>query len=1269
MAEKPVPEKQAGLDFDEDSKTSEEKNESCPKLERVTKRKGVDITLLAEIYKEQGDQAYNKKEFANAVSLYTKALEVNIKDDVFNAKLYSNRFKCNIYLGKKQEALIDFKNAFRLKTGFLKALESEASVLLKLNLYEEAVSCCSIGLSMFDKNETLLDIKARSMEAMGSDKDNIKHSCAHEDGTRSDHSIGWKEEFEEELKLVKSAEWSGNKSLQLTLYDNIGRRCQEHGMFMCAIKFHELQLRIAKELSNYKEMGHAYSHLGNAHFDQGNFKEAIVYHDLHLNITKELGDRKQEIVAYRNLGITYYRLGDFKRAIHYHELCLEIAKGLGDRAQEGSACRNLGEAFHSLRDFERAVYYHQRHLNVSKEDGNKREETLAYRNLGIDYLCLGDVERAIYNHEICLRFNLETGDRDGEANAFNLLGTDYFKSGDTEKANYYYSLSLDAFRKLGNKIEEGRACENLATGYHILKDYKKALYFHQLRLEIVKQTRDRQEEAETNERIGTVYRILGDVEQAITFHERSLEITREVGDEIRVGYLYVCLGHDYQNQGDLPRAVHYQNLALNTFKSVGSRGGQGMAYAALGNSYEEIGDITAAIQCQESSLQIFKELGNKDKEGAACGNLGNSYQCVGDFKAAIKYHELQVDFAKKMGNKIIERKGYLNLGNDYQKLKNYREAIQYHDLSLEIAKEQDDIEGVGQAYANLGNDYDCLGDFEKAVEFHKLHLEVAQKLSIKSEIASAYGNLGNAYRGLQDSHNAEQYYKRQLELAKEIKDIFGEGNANNNLGNLYETQGSYHEALAHFKSSVKLLNNVRARLHFRDEWKINLRHLHQSPYTRLWFVLIKLGKIDEALSAAEQGRTQALKDLMEYNYGLSTLSDNRDESFESEDILLEALSYLPSNVVFFAKTASNVVSWLIRGGLVVKSRIEKTSDVDSTAFFRSLMKTVLTDIGVRSETGASCEDRSLDEEKDESGEHETHTTQEHSQSDGLRSLYDFIIAPMADSIDGDELVIIPEGHLWLVPFAALKDKNSKYLSESLRIRVSPSLTILKTIADFPADYHNKDGALLVGDPWVQEIVTGKKKLAQLPCARKEVEMIGKILNTKPLTDRQATKNEVLKRLSSVALVHIAAHGRMATGEIALCPNPDRASVRPEEVDYLLTITDVLEVKLRAKLVVLSCCHSGRGEVKAEGVVGIARAFLGAGARSVLVSLWAIDDEATLEFMKEFYQQLAEGRSASEALSRAMKSMRKSDDFSEVKYWAPFVLIGDDVTLDFGGGHN
>lgn len=145
---------------------------------------------------------------------------------------------------------------------------------------------------------------------------------------------------------------------------------------------------------------------------------------------------------------------------------------------------------------------------------------------------------------------------------------------------------------------------------------------------------------------------------------------------------------------------------------------------------------------------------------------------------------------------------------------------------------------------------------------------------------------------------------------------------------------------------------------------------------------------------------------------------------------------------------------------------------------------------------------------------------------------------------------------------------------------------------------------------------------------------------------------------------IAAHGDAKTGEIALAPNPGWRSRIPEKEDYILQVADVQAVQLRAKLVVLSCCHSGRGRVTAEGVVGIARAFLGAGAGAVLVSLWAIDDEATMEFMRSFYQYLRSGESASVGLDQAMKSLSESEKFNAVKYWAPFVLIGDDITLQF-----
>ena len=191
---------------------------------------------------------------------------------------------------------------------------------------------------------------------------------------------------------------------------------------------------------------------------------------------------------------------------------------------------------------------------------------------------------------------------------------------------------------------------------------------------------------------------------------------------------------------------------------------------------------------------------------------------------------------------------------------------------------------------------------------------------------------------------------------------------------------------------------------------------------------------------------------------------------------------------------------------------------------------------------------------------------------------------------------------------------------------------------------------MVGNPCLKEL---KKLENDLPCAQEEVEMIGSILKTRPLTGKHATKAEVMKRMSSVGLIHIAAHGNEHTGEIALSPNPGWSSKFPQTKDYMLKMSDVQAANLRARLVVLSCCYSGKGRMKnGEGVVGIARAFLAAGARSVLVTLWDIDDEATKVFMKSFYQHLKEGKTASAAVQESMKFLRESKDYSCLLYTSP-----------------
>ena len=1009
-----------------------------------------------------------------------------------------------------------------------------------------------------------------------------------------------------------------------------------------------------------------------------NYKDDIGCLERDLKIVKEVGDRAEKGRAYGNLGNAHHRLGGFKKAIGYHELHLKIAIEVGDRAGEGMAYGNLGNAHHSLGDFKKAIDYHELHLKIVKEVGDTAGEGRAYCNLGNAHHRLGDLKKAIDYHELDLKITKEVGDRAGEGRAYGNLGNAHHSLGDFKQAINYHELDLKIAKEVGDGAGEGRAYCNLGNAHQSLGDFKKATDYHELHLKIVKEVGNRAGEGGAYCNLGNAHQSLGDFKKAIDYHELHLKIAKEVGNRAGEGVAYCNLGNAHFSLGDFKQAIDYHELHLKIAKEVGNRAGEGGAYGNLGNAHDSLGDFKKAIYHHELHLKIAKEVGDKAGEGKAYCNLGNAHHSLGDLKKAIDYHKLDLKIVKEVGDRAGKGRAYCNLGNAYYSLGDLKKAIDYHGLYLKIAKEVGDREGEGMAYGNLGNAHHCLGDFKKAIDYHELRLNIAKEVGNRVGEGKAYCNLGNAHHSLGDFKKAIDYHELDLKIAKEVGDRAGEGRAYSNLGNDHNRLGDFENAIASFKRSIAMLNHIRDKLQFNDDWKVSYRNMHDTAYTYLWRLLLKQGKIIEALFYAEQGRAQALKDLMEEKYGLKTTSA---ESGEGNVPTCDILSCLPSNIVFIGIDREEVVFWVSKGGENVELRRGQISDDgrknNAETYLQLIMENACLQLGVRADV--KCEDRSLEKVKDEKLANEPSSTPRGSstqlEKNALRTLYDFLFGPIADLVQGNEVIFVPEGPLCLVPYAAFMDLNSKYLCEALRIRVLPSLTTLKLITDCAADYHSKTGALLVGDPWVQGRTYKGAKLQQLPGARKEAKMVEQRLGIAALIGKQATKDQVLKRLSSVAFVHIAAHGDMATGEIALAPNTAKSSSTPnsaqrshfrvkDDDDVLLTMKDVLDVKMRAKLVVLSCCHSARGEVKAEGVVGIARAFLGAGARSVLVSLWAIDDEATLEFMKIFYRHLVNETSASQALNRAMKCMRESVKFSAVKYWAPFVLIGDDVTLQF-----
>ena len=916
----------------------------------------------------------------------------------------------------------------------------------------------------------------------------------------------------------------------------------------------------------------------------------------------------------------YVNMNDFQDAINDLETYLKISREVGDRA------------YHRLGDFQKTLGYYELYLKISKE--------------------VADDEAG-------------KGKAYGKGKVYGCLGTAYGSLGDFQIAKEYHKRDFDISKEVGDRVGKGRGYCNRIIDYHSIGDVKKAIRYHEGYLKISKKAGDKVGEGAAYCNLGIAYHSLGDFQKAIQYHQRHLKIWIEVGDRAREGVAYCNLGNAYHCLGDFQEAIKYHERHLKISTEAGDKVGEGsgVAYGNLGNAFTSLGDLQKAIEYHERHLKISKEVGDRAEEGRVYCNLGNAYNSLGDVQKAKEYHERHLDISKEVGSRAGEGRAYCHLGCIYHSLGDFQKAIEYHKRHLQISKEVGHKLGEGVAYGNLGNAYNSLGDFPKAIEYHERALKISKEVGDKVGEGRAYGNLGNAFYFLRDSQKAIEYHERLLKISKEVGDRVGEGIAYISLGNGHKYLGNFQKAIQYHTNSVSMFDHIRGKLIAKDEWKISLRSTYDLSYSSLWGLQFMQGKVVEALLTADHGRAQALNDLLEFKYGLKELHpDIGTLSVTTSDIL----SYLPSTTAFIGINKGGIVLWVNEKGKEIKTR--KTEiDISVERYFESLLESTYEEIGVRADV--NCEDRSLGNPSDKklAEERSPRKPRSHSscfETKSLQTLYNVVIDPIRDLLHGDEVVIVPEGPLCLTPYAAFMDLKSKYLCETFRIRLLPSISTLRLIQNCRADWHSKTGALLVGDPWVQEVVYEGMTLEQLEWAEKEVQMIGEILQTEPLIGKQATKDEVLKRISSVTLVHIAAHGSMETGEIALAPNSPRSSQIPAREDCFLTMKDVLNTQIRARLVVLSCCHSARGEVKAEGVVGIARAFLGAGARSVLVSLWAIDDEATMEFMEFFYQQLVNGRSAGEALNKAMKSMRESDRFSAVKYWAPFVLIGDDVTLEF-----
>ena len=622
-------------------------------------------------------------------------------------------------------------------------------------------------------------------------------------------------------------------------------------------------------------------------------------------------------------------------------------------------------------------------------------------------------------------------------------------------------------------------------------------------------------------------------------------------------------------------------------------------------------------------------------------------------------------------------------------LGNYQKSKLYFDKALAISKESEDKQTLADYYKKKGRFYESLGDKNKAQACFQKAVAVAVEIGDRNGEAFNYLQLGQILQSRGNHKVAEEYLEKALSISENIGKVATELHCYCSLAMTKLSRNNVQEAFSLLFRGLEKSEKMRRFLQDSDQMKISFADRLVFPYQLLNALFHSTGSPKDALYAADLGRARALADLMATQYSVENRISANPQSWTYVDNVMKKESN--STCLYISYFHQTVFLWILKTSGVIQFRKrdvdEKTLRTGLTKFAENLdecfaiMAESFQDFGIL--PVEVCEDRSLNgndiETNPESCQEESPATlglgkpgDSKDPKPSLRLLYELLVNPVSDLLDEQEIIIVPDRNLYRVPFTALLNESGKYLSEQFRIRVVPSLSTLRLIQDSPADYHCETGALVVGDPDVGMVIYRgevNKTFVRLPSTRREAEMIARRLGVWPLLGQDATKQAVLEKLTSVSLIHIAAHGNAERGEIALAPlqpvQPGSSTLTgiPQEDDYLLKMSDISKVQVRAKLVVLSCSHSGRGQIRAEGVVGIARAFLGAGARSVLVALWALDDRATKKLMSLFYEHLIQGESASKSLHAAMKWMR-DHGFTEVSRWAPFMLIGDDVTFAF-----
>jgi CHAT domain-containing protein len=653
-----------------------------------------------------------------------------------------------------------------------------------------------------------------------------------------------------------------------------------------------------------------------------------------------------------------------------------------------------------------------------------------------------------------------------------------------------------------------------------------------------------------------------------------------------------------------------------------------------------------ALELFEEALVICTRIGDKNIMALTLNNIGATYRFLGKHQQALDYYQQSLIIIQELGNKSFEGSVLNNIGLVYRVLGKHQQALNYYQQSLAIIKETGDKIRESRTLGNIGEIYDILGQHQQALNYYQQSLAIMKEIGDKSSESSALNNIGIFYKNLGQYEKALDYYQQSLTILQKIGDKTREAITLSNIGVLYIVQRQYSQAEKPLFAAINIFDKLRTKL--SDDQKISLFAQQTVTYKILQQALIAQNKISLALEISERGRARAFIDLL-----TSKATNNND-----------AIGKLPT-IADIKQIAQQQKSTLVEYSVLgdVKLYIWIVKPTGEIAFEQVDLKSLKTpidklvansrvSIGVRGRATAQISRKSGVDYKER-----------------LQQLHDLLIKPIAKHLPqnpDERVVFVPHESLFLVPFPALMDENQKHLIEKHTILTAPAIQVLEFTQKnnpTPVNFASlpQDEKLIVGNPIMPFVGVPPTQLSDLPGAEDETRLIASLLNAKPLIGKEATKSIVMGRMNNAKLIHLATHGLLdgfgerTPGAIALSPDSPPSPKEPNE--GLLRTSEIVEkLKLQADLVVLSACDTGSGEISGDGVLGLSRALLTAGAKSLVVSLWQVPDKATSDLMVEFYQQLEKNPDKASSLRQAMLKIKEKHP--GVANWAAFTIIGN-----------